>query len=166
MKKMQVNSPEYQKMVNSLLGKETKFEDVPQIPQKEKISKSVTELLKQAPKKATKKTVIALPKQAPKKAMKKKFVEKNEEKIYLLFKISEFGNSDDYAYELDYAFRGAYHSVDAAMKAAAISIVEQEDDDELENELFDEETGNLIVKNLEDNALFERDWKILVTDID
>ena len=31
MKKMQVNSPEYRALVSSLLGKEVKFEDVPQI---------------------------------------------------------------------------------------------------------------------------------------
>ena len=31
MKKMQVNSPEYRALVSGLLGREVKFEDVPQI---------------------------------------------------------------------------------------------------------------------------------------
>lgn len=150
MKKMQVNSPEYQKMVNSLLGKETKFEDVPQIVAKEKVSKPVVATAKTAQKQASKKTA------------KKKVEKKKEDKLYLLFSTSEFGNSDDAAYELDYAFRGAYRSKETALKAAATSIVEL--DNELENEFFDSETNELL-DNVKD-TLLERGWKILATNIE
>ena len=139
MKKIQVNSPEYQKIVNNLLGKEIKFEDVPQIPQE--------------------KTTVTV----PKKVAKKKVVEKKKEKIYLLFQTSEFGNSDDYAYELDYAFKGAYHSKEAALKAAVSMIMEQEDED-LESEFFDTETNELL-GNVKD-SLLERGWKILDTNVE
>ncbi len=142
MKKMHVNSSEYQKIVNSLLGKDTKFED---IPQKEKGLK----------------LEVTSPKKAAKKSVKKKVEKKKEDKIYFLFSTSEFGNSDDAAYELDYAFRGAYRSEEAALKAASTSIVEL--DNELENEFFDSETYNL-VDNVKD-LLLERGWKILTTNI-
>ena len=153
MKKMQVNSPEYQKIVNSLLGKETKFEDVSPIVEKEKISKSTA---KQAAKKAANKKVENIP-------AARKESEKKNDKIYLVFSTSEFGNSDDAAYELDYAFRGAYRSKEAALKAAATSIVEL--DNELEHEFFISDESDEVVGNVED-VLLERGWKILSTNIE
>ena len=54
MKKMQVNSPEYRALVSSLLGKEVKFEDVPQIEIRKSppvTNKSVTKKSKPSPKK-------------------------------------------------------------------------------------------------------------------
>ena len=155
MKKMQVNSPEYQKIVNSLLGKETKFEDVPEIPQKETVEKPFAPSLKKITKKTAKKKAV-------KKKVEKKVEKKNEDKIYLLFKTSEFGNSDDAAYELDYAFRGAYRSKDAALKAAATSIVEL--GDALENEFFDSETNELL-DNVK-SSLLKRGWKVLATNVE
>ena len=61
MKKMQVNSPEYRALVSSLLGKEVKFEDVPQIEIRKSppvTKKPVTKKSKPSPKKKANKYVI------------------------------------------------------------------------------------------------------------
>ena len=50
MKKMQVNSPEYRALVSSLLGKEVKFEDVPQIEIRKSPVENVSSKLEKLPK--------------------------------------------------------------------------------------------------------------------
>jgi hypothetical protein len=153
---MEVNSPEYKALVSGFLGKEVKFHDVPKIPKKT--------VAKKVAKSAKKKTEEKIP--VPKKKTKKSVLKSEEQKIYLLFNTSAFGNSDDYAYELDYAFRGAYRSEEQALAAAANTIIQEEDeDDELENKLFDRETNFVIVDNARDIST-EQGWKILVTNVE
>lgn len=107
---------------------------------------------KRAPKKKAAKKPAA--KKTTKKAAAKK-VPKKGAKVYMLFDASQFGNSDDAAYELDYAFRGLYLTKEAALKAFATTMVEI--DNNLEEDFFD---GDSLAPNVKE-LLEKYNWKIL-----
>lgn len=83
-------------------------------------------------------------------------------KFYVLFKVSEAGNSDDINYELDYMFRGIYTSYEAAYKYAIDEILEQadENDDNSKLEQIYDNISNIDREEL-DEILEDVEWKII-----
>lgn len=95
------------------------------------------------------------PKKVSKKVASKKTLPKGVT-IYLLFKTNEFGNSDDWAYELDYAFRGAYKRKEDALKSFVDTILELGDG--TESEFFD--ASGEMLPSVED-TLEQYSWKLM-----
>lgn len=85
----------------------------------------------------------------------------SKSKIYLLFDTTQFGNSDDHDYELDYAFVGAYHTKESALDAFVDRVIEQNGGD------FVDDQGNLNVGyDYLEKILKDYGWKILVTTVE
>lgn len=78
--------------------------------------------------------------------------------IYLLFDTTQFGNSSDADYELDYAFSGAFRSKEAALKSFANILIKRELEDTNESTFFDE-SGSLL-PNIE-SILEDYGWKLM-----
>lgn len=109
--------------------------------------------------KAVKKTPVkksALPKKASKLTTNNEgiVVPGKGDDYYMLFNANELKNSDDPAYELEYAFKGVYFSEEEAVEEWAIETVEREND--LEREFFKD---GKVTKTVED--LEKAGWKIL-----
>lgn len=125
-----------------------------------RMSKKITKTAKttkavKAAAKTVKKAPVAQPaKNNPKaKAKIAKTKAPNAERMYALFDCNQFGNSTDAAYEMDYAFRGLYKSLENAIN----EFIAQK---ELSNDLQDlESRDGEIVATLHD--VEEAGWKIM-----
>lgn len=96
------------------------------------------------------------------KAKKSKPKKSKETTIYLLFDTSQFGNSSDPAYELDYAFAGAFRTKEAAFKEFAGRLVETEAEG-VEESMFFDESGEILPEELSvmEERLEEFGWKLM-----
>ena len=94
---------------------------------------------------------------------KLKVVPKKEkkQKVYVLFKASEFGNSDDYLYELDYAFRGTYSTKEKALQEFVDTVIGE--DESFADDFFDDNDN--LKKNVE-SKMEAHGWKLIESEVE
>lgn len=103
--------------------------------------------------------IIARRKQKPvEKKLKKK---EKKQKVYVLFKASEFGNSDDYLYELNYAFRGTYSTKEKALQEFVDTVIGE--DESFADEFFDHNDN--LKKNVE-SKMEVHGWKLIESELE
>lgn len=95
-----------------------------------------------------------------KKSVSKK---KRGETIYLLFDVEAFGNSTDLAYELDYAYAGAYRNKRDAFLYFVTTLLEREIEGVDEKMFFDE--SGILLENVNESLLESYGWKLIESTI-